>query len=210
MEFKRGSSVVSSDGVKMGKLERVVIDPATKKVASLVIERGLLFPEDKLVPVDLVERGDDRQVILKSDRHALEDLNVFEETHYLPLNEEGEELEAYYWYPPVQGLTDSPYPVLPYPVYVESRRQNIPENYVALREGAHVMDEDGKHVGNLEQVITDPKTEQATHLVVSSGFLSREKKLLPAYWIKDVSENKIFLTVASRLFDRLVDFEPEK
>lgn len=210
MEFKRSSIVVSSDGVKMGKLERVVIDPATKKVASLVIERGLLFPEDKLVPVDVVERVEDRQVILKSGRKALEDLNVFEETHYIPLNKEDEELEAYYWYPPVQGLTDSPYPVLPYPIYVESRRQNIPENYVALKEGAQVLDEDGKHVGHLEQVITDPKTDQATHLVVSSGFLSREKKLLPAYWIKDVSEEKIYLSVNSKLFDRLVDFEPQK
>ncbi len=209
MEFKRNSKVVASDGETVGTLRRVVIDPGTKELASLVIERGLLFTEDRLVPMDLVERVEEDRVVLKSSKKALENLNEFEETRYIPLNEDGEQLRAYYWNPPVHGLTDSPYPVYPHPIYVESTRPNIPENYVALKEGARVVTEDGKHAGNLERVLTDPKTDQVTHLVVSGGFLSGEKKLLPAYWIQSLDEDEIHLSVESRLFDKLVEYEPE-
>jgi PRC-barrel domain len=115
-------------------------------------------------------------------------------------------LEAYYWNPPTQGLTNSPYPVLPYPVYVESSRPNIPDNFIALKEGARVLTEDGVHAGNLERLIMNPETEQATHFVISSGFLTKERKLLPAHWIKDVTEDEVHLSVASGLFDRLSEY----
>lgn len=210
MDLKRNSNVVTCDGHKAGTLRRVVLDPATKKVSALVIERGLLFTEDRLVPMDQVERVEDDQVVLKSSREGLDQLKVFEVTRYIPLNEDGEQLNAYYWNPPVQGLTDSPYPLFPHPVYVESTRSNIPENSVALKEGAHIITGDGKHAGDLERVITDPATDQVTHLVVSGGFLSTARKLVPAYWIKDVMEDEIHLSVESGLFDRTVEFQPEK
>lgn len=208
MDFKRNSEVVSSDGHKVGSLRRVVMDPGSKQIASLVIERGLLFTEDRLIPMDMVDRVEDDRVILKSGEDALKELNVFEETRYIPLNEDGERLDAYYWYPPVHGLTDSPYPLYPYPIYVESTRPNIPENYVALKEGAKVTTEDDESAGKLDSVLTDPKTDQITHLVVSSGMLG-ERKLLPAYWIKDVTEDEIHLSIEAGLIDKLEKYQEE-
>ena len=209
MEIKRGSDVVSGEGETVGKLRRVVIDPATKEVAFLVIERGLIFTVDKILPLDFVKDVQDGRVVLSSSREGLDKLDTFEEVQYIPRNEEGEQLEAYYWYPPLHGLSMAPYPVYPHPVYIESSGPNFPENFVALKEGARVMTEDGKHAGNLERIIVDPDTNQATHIVVSSGFLTKESKLLPAYWIKDVSEDEVHLTVESGLFDKLVEYKPE-
>ena len=115
-------------------------------------------------------------------------------------------MDAYYWYPSVHVLTDSPYPLYPHPIYVESTRPNVPENYVALKEGAKVTTEDDESAGKLESVLTDPKTDQITHLVVSSGMLG-ERKLLPAYWIKDVTEDEIQLSVEAGLIDRLEKYQ---
>jgi sporulation protein YlmC with PRC-barrel domain len=87
MEFERGSEVFSSEGESIGRLRRVVIDPATKKVAALIVERGLLFTEEKLVPLTLVDRVEDDRVILSSSKAGLAELDRFEETHYVPRNE---------------------------------------------------------------------------------------------------------------------------
>jgi sporulation protein YlmC with PRC-barrel domain len=160
--------------------------------------------------MDFVEKVSDDQVILHEPKAALDELNEFEETHYLPLDENGEGLNAYYWNPPLAGLNTGPYPVFPHPVYIVKTTSNIPENYVALKEGARVITEDGEHAGNLERVITDTKTDQATHIVISSGFLLKENKLVPAHWIKDVTEDEVKLSIESGLLDRLVEYEEER
>lgn len=77
---------------------------------------------------------------------------------------------------------------------------------VALKEDAKVIASDGEHFGDIERIITDAKNEVATHLVVSSGLLRKEKRLVPTYWITDVSEDEVQLSVDSHDLDRLPDF----
>lgn len=209
MEFKKGSNILTSEGETAGTLKRVVLDPRSKKVAFLVIERGLLFTEDKLVPMDFVEKVNEAGVILHESKKAIEKLNKFEETHYVPLGGSGEDPDAYYWYPPLSGVTMGAYPLFPQPVYIEKTESNIPENYIALKEGARIITADGKHIGNIERIITDMKSDRVTHLVISSGLLLKEEKVVPAHWIRDVSEDEVHLSIDAAFADKLVHFEPD-
>jgi uncharacterized protein YrrD len=210
MEFKQGAEVVSSEGETIGALRRVMLDPRTKKVAFLVVERGFFFSEDKVVPLDFVEKVTEDRVLLHESKQNLKELNTFEETHFVPLDPEGENVvQAYYWYPPLSGANMGGYSLFPQPVYIEKTERNIPENYVALREGARVIAVDGDHVGNIERIITDTRTNRATHLVISSGLLSREKKLIPAHWLGDVSDDEVHLSVESTFLDRLPEFQTD-
>jgi len=83
----------------------------------------------------------------------------------------------------------------------------IPEDTVALEEGAKVISKDGKHIGNVEQVIVETSDHRATHIVVSEGFFLKERKLVPTIWITDVDEDQVTLSVWSDLFERLPEYE---
>jgi uncharacterized protein YrrD len=78
-----------------------------------------------------------------------------------------------------------------------------------LKKGVKVISNDGQNIGRLDRVITDPKNDRVTHLVISSGLLIKKRKLIPVYWLGDVLEDQVHLSVGSRLFGCLVEFRPE-
>jgi sporulation protein YlmC with PRC-barrel domain len=84
---------------------------------------------------------------------------------------------------------------------------NIPENEVALKQGANVMSRDGEHVGDVDQVLTDPNTNRASHFVISQGLLFKSRKLIPIAWVTRVGENEVHLAVSSRTLERTMDYE---
>jgi uncharacterized protein YrrD len=216
MQFKKGAEVFSGEGEKIGTLSRVVIDPRTREVSSLVVEKGLLFKTDKVIPVTLVDLEiEDRIVLKKTNQDILEDFPDFETTYYVPLDQPENpfqaDVEASYLYPPLH-LGWPPGGQLGYPVpeYILKTEQDIPEGTVALEEGAKIVSRDGEHVGNVEEIITEPESDRVTHIVVTEGFLLKEHKLVPAAWISDVTEEEIHLSVNAGVFERLPEYQPTK
>lgn len=219
MLFKTGVDVYSSDDEKIGTLHRVVMDPKTKEVTHIVVQRGLLFTEDKVVPMDLVGSVTEDRISLQGSKEHLDELPAYEETHYVRPDEAthgevtSDTSDTLYWYPPVDlsagGFGRYPVAFFPQSLYVQKIEKNIPEGMVALAQGAKVVAEDGEHVGNIETLITDPKDDRVTHVVVSSGLLLKERKIIPAYWLSSVSDDEVHLSVESRLLDRLPEYHPE-
>jgi uncharacterized protein YrrD len=62
-----------------------------------------------------------------------------------------------------------------------------------FKKGVKVISNDGQKIGILDCVITDPKNDCVTHLVISSGLLIKRKKLIPVYWLGDVFEDQVHL-----------------
>lgn len=228
MKFKRGADVFTAEDEKVGTLNRVVIDPQTGQVTHIVVEKGWLFVEDKVVPVDWLDRATEEGIFLRADVEGLEELPDFVELHYISAEAIPEEVpreppeeapepkdkpapRSFYWYPPVgvtwwhaQGYMGYPGTFgYPRPGYVPDVEENIPEGTVALKEGAHVVSREGKRVGDVEQILVDPQEGRATHLVISRGLLLQEEKLVPTSWIEDVTESEVFLIVGADLIDRL-------
>jgi uncharacterized protein YrrD len=78
-----------------------------------------------------------------------------------------------------------------------------------FRKGVNVISNDGTKIGVLERVITDPNSDTVTHLVISRGLFIKKRKKIPVYWLGDVAEDKLHLSVGSCLFDCLLEFRPE-
>jgi uncharacterized protein YrrD len=97
--------------------------------------------------------------------------------------------------------------VYPKPKFVKTENV-IPDETVALEEGAKVISRDGEHIGNVEEVIVETAEYLATHIVVSEGLFLKERKLVPTIWITDVDEDQVTLSVDSDLFERLPEYEP--
>jgi uncharacterized protein YrrD len=220
MKLAQNARVETAGGQTVGHIDRVVLDPRTNEVTHLVVRKGLLFTEDKVVPIDLVARTAEERVVLRDDAGDLEQLPTFEETHYVPLSEyersnvppERVPAEGYlpplYWYPPYPAVAWGPGGGMGGPAYVTRVEENIPEGTVALAEGAKVISADGQHVGNVEQVLTDPQADRATHFVVSQGLLFKTRKLVPTAWISDLARDEVRLAVGAQLLDELREYQP--
>ncbi len=212
LQVKEGTPVFTSDGKQAGKINRFVLDPTSEEVTHIVVEKGWLLPEDKVVPFEMVESASKDKVTLKKDIGDFDQLPPFEETHFIQANGEGIPVTggrtyyapAYYWYPPPNGYVGYPAYGLPYPTWPPVVvQQNIPENTVPLKQGANVISLDGKHVGDVERLFVDPESKKVTHFLISKGLLFKDHKVVPTNWVKSVEEDKVNLTVSSKLLEDL-------
>ncbi|MFN2284994.1 MAG: PRC-barrel domain-containing protein [Anaerolineae bacterium] len=216
MQFKENANVYTLDNKKVGEIERVVLDPQTKEITHLIVRKGFLFTEDKVVPIDMVNSTKEDRITLKSTED-LEALPDFEQEQYVKVTSveptypyRKGDAHAYYWYP-VPGFASwrtQPLPSQGRPNYVIETWQNIPDGTVALKEGANVVTVDNKHVGDVERIFATPERERATHLLISKGLFLKEKKVVPTSWIKQVTEDQVYLTVSSDFIDRLPEYAP--
>lgn len=55
-----------------------------------------------------------------------------------------------------------------------------------FKKGVKVISNDGQKIDILDRVITDPKNNGVTHLVISSALLIKKRKVIPVYWLGDV------------------------
>ncbi len=212
MQFKGDSKVYTANGEDVGHISRVVLNPKTKEVTHIVVEKGFLFAEDKVVPLDLIASATDERVTLKVNRDDLDDLPPYEETHYIPLDPLEARAAAYpadmampmYSYVPL-GMGAVNY--MPPPGYREETERHTPDNTVAVREGARVISADDKHVGNVERVFTDESKDRATYFVISQGLLLKTRKAVPTGWIAVVSEDEVTLNVGASVLEGLPEFQ---
>jgi uncharacterized protein YrrD len=214
MRLIKGADIYSAEGEKLGTLERVILDPSTREVTHLVIGKGLLFTTNKVVALDMVNPEVDDNITLLSPKQDLEEFHDFEETDYVdmdPTDYPEQEVEgAAFYYPPTNlswGRTGmhGAYPAMP--VYVRTTRQNIPEGTIALEEGARVVSRDDQQVGNIEQVIVQGDDNRVSHFVVSEGFLFKERKLIPVFWISGIEEDEVRLSVDAHFMERLPRYQ---
>lgn len=221
MELRAGADIHTPKGEKVGSIERVVLNPQTQEVSHVVVEKGFLFTEEKVVPIDLLAPQADDGLTLREGPYTLEDLPSFVENEYVPAGVEttpsvassSEEMQPVYWYPPV-GISwwrGVDYRATAEPGLERVTEINIPEGTIALKEGARVLSSDDEHVGDMEKVLTEPEADRASHLVISRGVLTKSKKLLPTSWVSTMLEDEVHLSVPADLVESLPDYQhPEE
>jgi uncharacterized protein YrrD len=208
--------VVTPAGEDVGKINRFILDPATNEVTHVVIQKGWLLPEDKVVPFHMID-SDEERVVLREEID-FDGLPSFEETHFVRVDDDVDTMGSagdpvyqytpgYYWYPIHPGLG---YPGLG-PGYnalppMETKR-NIPDNTIPWREGTDVISSDGEHVGDVERLFIEPDSNKTTHFLISQGVFFKDRKLVPIDWVTSMEEDKVHLAVPSRLLERLPAYE---
>ena len=210
MQFRQGAKVFTSDGEQVGTIDRIVIEPDTREVTHLVVQKGSLFTEDKVIPVSLVKSTLEDRVILHENTGNPEKFPNFQESHFIstegghsPGQVPEQRKRSLYWYPPIGGFDGYVYSM---PLYnIETK--NIPKGTVAITEGTNVISTDGEHVGDVERIFTDVSEERVTHILISEGIFLKEKKLIPTRWVRDVFEKEVHLSVDSDLVEQLPEYQ---
>lgn len=245
LELREGAGVFTPSDKQVGKVNGFVLDPSTNEVTHIVVQKGWLFPEDKVVPFDMVTSTTEDKVVLKEEIADINELTPFEESHFIRtpdadisrggdprygMDDEGglstydevsrdptiqtdvsrggdprrSALPVYLWYPP-HGYVGYPVGYFGWPRMETTR--NIPEGTIPLKEGTDVMSSDGKHVGDVEHLFVEPDTNRATHFSITQGLLFKDRKLVPAHWVKSVGEDEVHLSVSSEVLEGLPSYE---
>ena len=199
-QIKNNAEVSLPDGTKIGRIDRVVLDPRTREISHIVVRKGLLFTTDTVVPADWMTSAGDDGVILNAQAEQIEALSEFEEEAYVDVSHDERPTNAsidaspVYWYP--LGMTTPGNNMALPPIGPATETiQYIPEGSVALKEGAKVLTRDDKHVGNVDEVLTDALTERVVGLVISQGILFKEKRRVPITWVDSIDEDQVRLLV---------------
>ncbi|MEE4194322.1 MAG: PRC-barrel domain-containing protein [Anaerolineae bacterium] len=208
MKFRKGTRMYSSVGENIGELKRVVLDPLNNQISHLVIEKGILVKEDKVIPIGLVEDQSGDRIGLKVTAEELEEFPHFSETHFvlstnLPDSEEDlrtyQYVSSYHWWNG-GGLGYAT------PRLQHQRLGNIPEDAVALKEGARVMTPKGEKVGYLSSIIADSRDNAITHVVVSDGGINPTRKLVPIFWVDKFTDNEVDLLIREKYYKNLPQY----
>jgi sporulation protein YlmC with PRC-barrel domain len=204
MHITKNQSIETADEKKVGKVDRIVIDPRDGEVTHVIASRGLL-PDERVIPVYLLEEADDRLVLdatIDPDH-----LPHFEVEHVLQLDEATRRRFPAYddpvvWHP-LAGLSMTPVGAMPPVTRVE---RNLPDDAAALKTGADVLAFDEEKLGVVDEVITEDDNQVAA-LVVTSGLLGSERKLIPAHWVEQWGEDRVLLAVGAGVVENLPDYE---
>jgi uncharacterized protein YrrD len=218
MQFAENAHVYTSDKQPVGRITHVVLDPATKKVTHVVVRQGIIFTEDKVVPVQMFQSTGLDGAILREDMGDLHSLPRFEEVYFVQVDitEDTGEVRrvgmvgTLYPYPPADRGPEHPeieqHPRRPIHRFVRSTKQNIPAGEIALKEGSWVVSADDQHVGNLESVFVDPQTGCITHMMVTrKTLLTMSRRMVSVSLIRSVYADRVYLSIDAAMLDELAE-----
>ena len=198
IQLRKDAKILASNGKQVGSLERVVVNPGSHALTNIVVKTGSLVSHDeKVVPIEMVAETTKDLVVLRDDIGDLEALPPFEERRLVDEKGVLDQPPQSTTPPVIYGFPTGAPAIVPDPgeQFVTQLEQNIPDGTVAMKEGAHVITEDGKQVGSVESVLADPSADQITHLLVSSGLLTKTMKLIPIKWVVTFGEETVNLRV---------------
>ena len=84
-EYEIGASVYGIDK-EVGELIKVAVDPHTKRVTDLIVEKGLVLKEDRVIPVEVVDEVDKDGIHLAIGAERLREYPRYEETDFVISN----------------------------------------------------------------------------------------------------------------------------
>jgi len=204
-----GRDVYSSDGRKLGSIDRLVLNSENQHLEQIVVDEGF-FSTGKLVDVDLVDRVEDDRVVLSLATVQAEQLPEFVSTQFVDAP-----ADALVGYPGPSPSTlgagrvlyGGPMLGVGYPAgatslgademgaapIVENVR-NIPEQDVIVDAGSDVVGSDGKKVGTVDRILygEDGTVES---VVVKAGFIFKHEVTIPGRLVAELDEDQIMLSV---------------
>jgi sporulation protein YlmC with PRC-barrel domain len=186
-----GEPVFARDG-RYGTLHKVVIDPYVRRVTHLVVRKGWLLSEDRVIPIERVETIELDGIYLDETSAKLDRYPRYREETFVEPLAGWEAMEPYaaadtlFWGAPFVGVAPPVVPVIEHVVPV-----GIPEEEVVLRRSADVIHH-GQLIGSLDHLLVDPTNGAVTYFVVKDDKTGR-RGVVPVSWLREFIDGAIVL-----------------
>ena len=205
--FDIGAAVMCTDG-RCGRLVRVVLDPATERVTALVVARGGLQKESRVLPITEVQGTKDGIVRLPISSDEFGRFRIYKEVEFrVPSvgwnNGRYGPDDVRYWMSPYGGIGGQS--------VVPSRKhrlhEGVPFDSRVVGNGTKVRDAEG-NAGEVDHVLVDCEDGDITHIVVRHGFISGYT-IVPVSMIAGVDERGVVLNVQRTELRGLPKYRPQ-
>jgi hypothetical protein len=181
-----------------GTLVDVVIDPISRRVAHLVVERDGSPGLARLVPIELAEH-DARAantVALRATVEEVGDLPPAREVAYLRLD--GFPVDDPDWDVGIEEVLALPYysyDLEPTPVDYVARYDRVPKGEVEIRRASAVHSADGRHLGDVDGFLVDDDG-LITDVVLEQGHAwERREVVIPIGAVARVETDEVTLSL---------------
>lgn len=165
-----------------------------------IVEKGVFFTDEKVIPIQALERGAGDEILTLRPEIAPADLPDVEEPHYVELDTDTRNRlvphasRAYAWSHPVLTTTGYPvYPATPRTSTPIETEENVPEGRHAIHKGTEVFSADGADVGRIRGVGLSDDGRLA-FITMDPGFF-HDERIIPEHWIENVSRELVQLAV---------------
>jgi uncharacterized protein YrrD len=209
-DFNVGAQVKCEDG-KCGQLLKVVVDPEAQEVTDLIVERGFLLKDDRVLPIELVEDATADEIRLSITGDQLSHFEAYDEKAFEVPGPAWQQLGAYAKGEAVKWTaTATPYGVVTSKPIVPKVRQRVHEGISAketvVEQGTVVENAQGE-VGTVDHVLVDPDSGDIEYYIADRGLLARSV-VIPASDVREVTEDVIFVDLGEDELDNLPRYRP--
>jgi uncharacterized protein YrrD len=83
LELRGGAGVFTPGGEQVGTVNAFVLDPASNEVTHIVVQKGWLLSEDRVLPFSMVDSATEEKVVLNREVDNFAEFPAFEETHFI-------------------------------------------------------------------------------------------------------------------------------
>jgi len=208
MQVELGAKVTTADGKQIGSIDKLILDPESGQVRTIVVQKGLLFKDDIEIGLDGIEDQAHGTVRLRYTERQLDDLPRFYEGSYTTPPPErsaayaddfGYPASAFLW--PARGTASADADLYGHEavgdvadeVRVMQQEQDL--SNAVIEEGSEVLGCDGKKVGSVHRIVFDSANGRPLAIVIRKGLLFTEDVELPASLIASANDGVVYLTV---------------
>jgi uncharacterized protein YrrD len=210
MQVELGAKVSTADGKQLGTIDKLILEPESGEVKSIVVHKGLLFGRDIEIAIGEIVGRERGTVRVAYTSRQVDDLPPFLEGSYTtPPPGRVSEYEAAYGYPSATFLWPARGAGAPAPsAYGDEAVGEVGDEVRALHGeqdqanaivevGSEVRAGDGEKVGTVHSIAFDPSDGRPLSIVVRKGFLFTEDVELPASLFASADDGVIYLDVRS-------------
>ncbi len=207
--YRIGAKVFCRDG-EAGKLIKVAIDPHTRRITDLIVERGLLLARDRVLPVDLVGRIDEEGIHLSISSAELRSYPEYREQEFVIsdpnlLEELGYEIDdALVWQHRYGAILTGVEPITPR--IRERVHLGVSPDRRVIGRGTPVRNA-LRTIGTIHHLLVDERTGEITHLVVRRGLLPY-RVIIPIQLVDSVDDEGVYVPLTREKLEQLERFSP--
>lgn len=186
-----GADVHCTDG-KCGRLSGVAVNRNTREVTHVLVEAGLLLKKARVFPFSLVAQVG-QSIDLSIASESAGDYPHFREETIL--TDAGGGIAA--------GMIPGGQSTAVTPAVVRHKvRQGVPDEQAVIERGVPVISPDGR-AGRLDHLLIDAETRVISGLVLESGVLFTNQRLVPGEMIESIAETGIYINSTPEQMDNL-------
>ena len=214
LDLHEGSRLYSATGDHLGTIRQFVVQPSNSELAHVLVEKGVFFTNDRVVPLEAIERVEDDRVVLAEDVDPAALPRFVREDYTLVDDETRARLDAptgtdYIWRNPNAIVGPFPlFPAYPMPPANAGRRGidgPVTRDHLAEAEiigpRTPVLSTKDEKLGTVAEMQVD-ESGRLSHLVVDLGLFDGEK-VLPAHWIESMDSDGVRLAVGDAALETL-------